>query len=57
MKIIVIGQKFEQVHEPLAEEFDETLRRVSLSVEIWNRERPKNQRRIIEADMWPPVKK
>lgn len=43
-KIIVTGAKYEQVHEPTETEFAELLARVNASIEIWNRERPKNQR-------------
>lgn len=56
MKIIVIGKKYEQIHEPADADFAETLRRVSLTVEIWNRDRPQNQRQVKTAEVWPPPK-
>lgn len=55
-KIIVTGAKYEQVHEPTETEFAELLARVNASIEIWNRERPKNQRQVITAEVWPPMK-
>ncbi len=56
MRIIVTGQKCEQIYEPEISEYAEVLRRVQLSVELWNRDRPKNQRKVIEAEVWPPAK-
>lgn len=53
MKIIVVGKKFEQIHDPAEDDFAETMRRVMLTVEIWNRDRPQNQRQVKTAEVWP----
>lgn len=53
MKIIVTGNQFEAIHEPAEQEFSSLLQRVSLTVEIWNRDNPEDQRQVIQSDVWP----
>lgn len=53
MKIIVTGNKFEALHEPSEHEFQSLLKRISLTVEIWNRDNPEDQRQVIQSEVWP----
>lgn len=53
MKIIVIGNQFESIQEPAGEDYDSLFRRISLTVEIWNRENPEDQRQVIRSEVWP----
>ena len=53
MKIIVTGNQFEVIHEPPEQEFASLFQRISLTVEIWIRDNPEDQRRVIQSDIWP----
>lgn len=53
MKIIVTGNQFEAVHEPSEQEYANLLQRISLTVEIWNRDNPEDQRQVIQSEVWP----
>lgn len=53
MKIIITGNQFEQILEPTTEELSSLRERVRLTVEIWNRDNPADQRQFIESEVWP----
>lgn len=53
MKIIIMGNQFEQIHEPSIEEFQSLAQRISLTIEIWNRDNPDDQRQVIHSEVWP----
>lgn len=53
MKIIVTGNQFEQIHEPAEQDHASLFQRISLTVEIWNRDNPEDQRQVIQSEVWP----
>lgn len=53
MKIIVTGKDFEQIHDPSEQEFDSLLKRIYLTIEIWNRDNLEDQRQLIVSEVWP----
>lgn len=53
MKIVITGNQFEQVLEPTGEELASLRDRARLTVEIWNRDNPADQRQVMEAEVWP----
>lgn len=53
MKIIVLGNDHEVVHEPTEGEFSSLLQRVTLTNEIRNRDNPSDLRRVVTSEVWP----
>lgn len=53
MKIIITGNQFEEIHEPAEQDFPSLLQRISLTIEIWNRDNPEDQRQVIQSEVWP----
>lgn len=53
MKIIVTGNQYEQISEPNEQEFPNLAQRIKLTIEIWNRDNPEDQRQVIISEVWP----
>lgn len=53
MKIVIIGDSFEQIYEPADLQFQNLLKRIKLDLEIWNRDHLSDQRELIQAEEWP----